>query len=125
MVFNFFKSGKNKNYKREDFPDDADGESIWRVVEDGSDLSKPMSVDFFVSVPSLEKGKDFEKVALEHGYKTSVEKDSETENFTCYCSKVFLLNYDGVLAEQEKLDALAKPHDGYIDGWGTFGNKEE
>ena len=34
-----------------DFPYDADGDALRRLVDDGSDLTKPMCVEFQVAVP--------------------------------------------------------------------------
>ncbi len=33
------------------FPDDSDGGALRRLVEDGSDLSRPMYIDFQIAVP--------------------------------------------------------------------------
>lgn len=37
-----------------DFPDDADGDALRRLVNDGSDLTKPMLIDFQIAVPTEE-----------------------------------------------------------------------
>jgi hypothetical protein len=37
-----------------DYPDDADGDALRRVAADGSDMSKPMEVDFMLSVGGAE-----------------------------------------------------------------------
>jgi regulator of ribonuclease activity B len=33
------------------YPNDSDGDALRRVVNDGSDMSKPMFIDFQVAVP--------------------------------------------------------------------------
>ena len=80
-----------------DFPNDADGDALRRVAADGSDLSRPVSIDFTVAVPDSGAGLEVAVRAGALGYQT---------------------------AAQQELDELARSHGGRADGWGTFGNRE-
>jgi hypothetical protein len=105
-----------------DFPHDADGDALRRVAEGGSDLSKPMAIDFTVAVPDESSGRAVAEAARAAGFETSVSR--ELGEWTCYCTKSMLATYEGVIQVQEELRRLAAPHGGVPDGWGTFGNVE-
>lgn len=106
------------------YPNDADGDALRRVAEDGSDMSRPMSIDFMVAVPDEPSGQAVAQRAQESGFATSVSGDEESGEWTCYCTRVMHATYEGVTAAQAQLDQLAKPSRGYCDGWGTFGNAD-
>jgi regulator of RNase E activity RraB len=103
-------------------PNDADGDAMRRVIEDGSDLNKPMDIDFMISCPSISAAEKIEAQVIQQGYKVQISQDSDDNSITCYCMKIMLLEYEKLIKIQEELDGIAKLHGGYIDGWGTFGN---
>ena len=105
-------------------PDDATGAALRRLADDGSDLSKPMAMDFFVAVPSQEAGAAVARGAKERGFEASVEQDSETGHWTCYCTITLVPEYAAVVAIEGELDALARQHRGHADGFGSFGNAD-
>lgn len=103
-------------------PNDDTGRALHNVQLDGSDLTKPMEMDFFVAVPSKEAG---EKVAIEvekHGFNVSLEQDDEFKEWTCYCSSTLIPEYNEVVRIERELDTIAKKYGGYSDGFGTYGN---
>jgi len=108
-----------------EYPNDADGDALRRVANDGADMSRPMSIDFMVAVPDEKSGHAIAERARESGFTTSLTRDEESGEWTCYCTKVMLATYEGVTEAQRQLDRLAEPSRGYCDGWGTFGNIEE
>jgi len=106
-----------------DFPNDADGDALRKVAE-RSDMSRPMRVDFAVSVPDKDSGEALAQLATERGYVTVVEFDETASRWSCYCAKVMLVAYETVLAAQRELDDLGAALGGYSDGWGTPGNHQ-
>ncbi|WP_425616273.1 ribonuclease E inhibitor RraB [Anatilimnocola sp. NA78] len=111
-----------------DFPADADGDALRRVVADGNDLSQPMQVDFPVVFDSLEATPEFVEAARSRGYDVEIgeldDEADEGEKIDVFCVKTMLLTYDAVIACQNELNELSKPYGGFCDGWGTFGNVE-
>jgi regulator of RNase E activity RraB len=106
-----------------DFPEDSDGDALRRVVRDGSDMAKPMFIDFHVAMPSQEAANRLADRARRLGYHASVFASEECRlPWTCQCSTRMLATYEGVLSVQHELAALSAPLDGFTDGWGTFGN---
>lgn len=107
-----------------DYPNDADGDALKRVADGGSDMSKPMDIDFTVAVPSEAIGRQLAVVAERCGYRPRLDQDEEDGSWSVYCTRKMLASYQGIAAAQAELDELSRPLGGYSDGWGTFGNKE-
>src|SRR5690242_4067104 len=104
-------------------PNDADGAALRRLAEDGSDMSKPMFINFHVAVPDEAAAKGLAEVAYKLGYRVSIYDSPERSlPWTCECSTRMLATYEGVLAVQDELAELSKRFGGHPDGWGTFGN---
>lgn len=102
--------------------EDATKAALERIARDGSDLDRPLKMDFFIAVPDETSGRAMAARAADLGFDTSVEQDSETGDWTCYCTKVLVATYEAVVAIEEQLDSLARDIGGYADGFGTFGN---
>jgi Regulator of ribonuclease activity B len=105
-----------------DYPNDADGDALRRVARDGSDMTRPMDVDFAVAVPDEMSGLEVAKLAQGLGYRPDVVRDDESGSWTCCCTRSMVLTYAAVIAAQAELDRVAGPVGGASDGWGTFGN---
>ncbi len=103
-------------------PNDADGDSIRRILEHGSTLDRPMLIDFAVAAPNKKAARQIAKAATKLGYNASCTPDGDGPTWTTTCSTRMMLTHHAVLAMQEEVDRLAKLLGGYIDGWGTFGN---
>ena len=106
-------------------PADADGAAIRRVAARGTDLSRPIDVDFVVDVPSRAAGERIKALAGRLGYETILEADEDEITWTCFCSQRMLLTYDALIAARSALDAVCRPHGGSVDGWGTSGQATE
>lgn len=113
------------------FPDDIDGNALKHLIEHGSDLNKPMDIDIQIAAPDEDIAIQIANVAAGLGYRTEIFFDEDIEDveeapepWTCECSKVMLVTYDGIVAAQEQLNQLAKPLTCYVDGWSTFGNAD-
>jgi hypothetical protein len=107
----------------DDFPNDADGDTLRRIANDGSDMHKPMFINFQVAVPDEAAANGLANVAYAMGYRVTIYDSPECSlPWTCECSVRMLATYDGVLAIQDELASLSKQFGGHPDGWGTFGN---
>ena len=104
------------------YPQDDNGDALRRLAEAGSDMSLPMWIDFMIAIPSGSVGNEIGAEAERLGYAFSVEQDPESKEWTCYCRREMIATYPAIVAAQSELEALARRHNGYIDGWGSFGN---
>jgi len=110
-----------------DYPDNADGDALRRVLAGGSDMAKQMEIDFAVAAPDEAAGRRIADEAGRLGYRVRLVPDADPEepdatSWSCYCSKTMVPDYEAILAVQRELDDLATPFGGWSDGWGTFGN---
>ena len=106
-----------------DYPNDSDGDALRRVVANGSDMSKPMDIDFQIAVPDEATAKRVADEASKLRYRIRVY-ESTCCPWTCECTNTMLAEYDAIIAVQAELDAMARPLGGYADGWGAFGNAQ-
>ena len=105
-----------------DFPNDADGDSLRRVAESGSDLSQPMSIDFTVKAPDERAARIIADLVSARGFDPSISDGDGKSSWSVFCSKFMLATHEGVVAAQAELNELSRPHGGACDGWLTFGN---
>jgi len=106
-----------------EYPNDADGDALRRIAGDGSDMSKPMLIDFQVAMPDQVSAEKLAKTAEELGYRSAVYESPECSlPWTTECSSRMLATYETVMAAQEELAKLSHPYGGHPDGWGSFGN---
>ena len=86
------------------FPNDSDGDALRRVLSDGSNLAKPMFIDFQVAAPDEASAVAIAAAARKLGYHVSVHCSREGGlPWTCECSTRMLATYDGVIAIQADL----------------------
>lgn len=109
-----------------DLPESADFDALRKLVEEGSDLDRPMCVNFHVAVPSKSAGDRLAEAARKLGYCARVYASRGCSlPWTCECSTRMLATPSGIAAFEAELSELALPLGGFPDGWGTFGNKPE
>jgi hypothetical protein len=109
----------------DNLPNDSDGNALQQLVSRGSDLSKPMEIDFAIDIPNREVGLAFATVAGPMGFRTDVDQDDETGDWTCYCSRTMVPSYDAMIEAQRLLEEIGRPFGAKPDGWGSFGNAPE
>lgn len=96
--------------------------ALENIAEHGSNMSVPLLMDFFVSVPDLATGQVVATRARDLGFTTEVVRDDDGDRWTCNCSKFILPNFETVWAIEQQLDALGHDVGAYSDGFGTLGN---
>jgi regulator of RNase E activity RraB len=103
-----------------DYPDDADGNALRRVAASGSNMSKPMDIDFQLAGSDEATARRVADEAAKLGYRTRVY-GSTSVPWKCQCTKSMIPTYASLLAAQAELDAIARPLGANTDGWGTYG----
>jgi Regulator of ribonuclease activity B len=106
----------------QDYPNDADGESLRGVAEAGADMSQPMSIDFSVSAPDEASARKIARLSEDHGFDPSFSDNGGKGPWSVYCTKTMLATYEGVTEAQAQLNEVAAPLNGRCEGWTTFGN---
>ena len=110
-------------------PNDETADALRRLVEYGSDLSKPLEMDFHVSAPTEQAAKEVARLVAPRGFKPSVSQDEFPEEgerrWTCTCTTRLVPSYETVSRIERELDVLARPCGAFIDGFGSFGNADD
>lgn len=107
------------------FPNNSDGDALRLVLESGSDLSRPMTVDFHVAAPTESIAQAVAAACNKLSYRASASLDQGHTTWTTTCTTRMVLNYDSVIAMQAELHAIVTPLGAKPDGWGTFGNGQK
>lgn len=100
----------------------ATRDALERLRSDGSDMTAPLEMEFFVAVPSKQAGDRVAEEILGLGFECSLEQDFDGGEWTCICLKKIVPVLETVLRIEEELDAIGRRHGGYGDGFGSFGN---
>lgn len=108
----------------QNIPDDDTGQAIKRWARDGSDLSRPMKIDFFVKVPDEAAGSRLSSDLALADFSISIEKDDESGRWTCYCAKTMIPDYQSIIDVEALLATVANRHGAQCDGFGSYGNAE-
>jgi hypothetical protein len=108
-----------------DLPNDSDGDALRRLVATGSDLTKEMEIDFAVDVPDRETGLEFAAAAGRIGFRTELDRDDDSGEWTCYCSRTMIPTYEAIIGAERILRQLGSRYNAKPDGWGTFGNASQ
>jgi len=107
-----------------EYPDDADGDTLRSVAENGADMNLPMLIEFTIAVPTEEAARSLaERVAL-MGYSPSIFVDDDGD-VSIYCGRTMVATYEGVVEAQAELNQLCEPYGAECDGWITAGNKQD
>ncbi|MBX3389852.1 MAG: ribonuclease E inhibitor RraB [Phycisphaeraceae bacterium] len=106
-------------------PSDSDGDALRRLWQSGSDLTRPMTIDFAMSVPNEQAGAAFAAAATRLGYQADLDKDEPSGEWICYCSRRMVPSHTAILDAQRELNIAGRPFGAEADGWGSFGNAGE
>ena len=106
-----------------DFPEDTDGDVLRSIEEHGSDMDKPMFIEFTIVVPNNDKAKAMAELIAPLGYAPEIYFDEKSETWSLYCGKSMLATHDNVVEAQAELNEVVAPHGGNCDGWVTGGNR--
>lgn len=106
----------------DNYPNDSDGGALKSVASHGSDMSKPIFIDFQILFASEAGAQLMSDMAYDLGYHTKVYKNEVASGWTCECSTRMVASYEAVIAIQAELAELGAECGGTCDGWGTFGN---
>jgi hypothetical protein len=128
------------------FPDDDDGAVLESLHEAGVDLSKPLEIDFQLAVLDEASGQKIADAIRAAGYPADLVYDDggvedgvadvgdqahededqdeddgcDEPSWTIYVIMEIVPDYQRVVDIQAKLDELAKPFGGEVDGWGAM-----
>jgi len=107
---------------RGDFPKDDDGEVLFNLASKGIDLSKKRYLDFYCYVENNMVASELVDDLATYGYVSRIfidEGGDLSRKFSVYARIFMRPDYEIIIAEQKRLDAILKFYGTYCDGWGT------
>jgi hypothetical protein len=101
------------------YPDDDDGDALRLVASGGADMSRPMTIEFTIAIPSIDSARPLAERIAAMGYVPHLFVDDEDGSVSLYCARSMLATYEGVVAAQSELNVLCEPVGANCDGWIT------
>lgn len=101
------------------FPDDANGDRLWRIFQINQDQLQEVEVEFSTILPTQELALEFGQFLLEKNQKLSFCQYHGDENnpweITAY--PTMDLTYENVANYQALLEGNVQTYKGHYDGW--------
>ncbi|MBY6187719.1 ribonuclease E inhibitor RraB [Marinobacter hydrocarbonoclasticus] len=109
------------------FPNDANGELLTLMQEEGIDLTQSYMLDFYVIFGSEKQGQlAADAVAAAYpGAGLFLNLSEETGQWELRLQQEMVPEYHAIGAIEGKLAELSKPFKGKTDGWGMLEPEEE
>lgn len=107
---------------RADFPNDDDGEVLFRLALNGEDLSCKREIEFYCYAKDEATAQEIAADLESYGYRSSVfvNRDETPEETVSVYSKITMLpTYDLIILEQKRLNLILRPYEAECDGWMT------
>lgn len=108
-----------------DYPEDADGDALRSIAASGSDMSRPMLIDFAIDASSKSIAQACLAALEDAGFQATLYQDDEEQRWSVYCPIRMIAEYDAIVRTQKILGELVADLGGTPDGWGTFGNAQD
>lgn len=106
----------------DDYPDDEDGKALRNIALGGSDMSRPMMIDFAIDASSKSIAQACLAAIEEADFDGHLYQDEDDQRWAVYIAIPMIADYEGITRTQKILGELVAEHGGTPDGWGTFGN---
>lgn len=105
-----------------DFPTDDNGQILAEMHQEGVDLSKIHTLDFFILFETQGDADKFAKVISEDDLApaTKQQKCADTGVFEVLVSIEMVPDHQLIIDMENYLEAVANPLNGYGDGWGIL-----
>lgn len=113
----------SRNYDQ--FPDDENGDVLWRMAQDDDNLEKKREIDFSVIFPSEEAALKFAVHLLRNEQKvtfSAYERNDEMP-WQVHAHAIMQPTHESISTYEQLLAKDAKAFGGRNDGWGCFAQK--
>ncbi len=107
------------------FPDDATGDALWQMQENGDDLSKPREIEFTVIFTTEEDALKFGENLLINRQKILLADNEQSEEYPFELIVYVYMDasYDEISGHEDLLESHASKYNGNSDGWGCIEQK--
>ncbi len=107
------------------YPDDENGNVLWKMLQGGDNLDVPREVDFAVIFPDEQAAMDFAVRLLRYGQKVSFGRYERVEGFPwqVQAHPIMVPSHEHVSGYERQLGKDAAALGGRNDGWGCYGRE--
>ncbi len=107
------------------FPDNATGDALWRMQENGDHLSKPREIEFTVVFATEDDALKYGENLLINRQKILLADNEEDDEypFELVVYVYMEASYDEISGYEDLLESHAAKFNGYNDGWGCLEQK--
>jgi len=112
---------------REAFPNDDDGEVLYRLAAKGIDLNVKRQIDFSCDARDEIVAQRIVDDLASYGYQSHVfvdDGEGRSGSVSVYSAITMLPTYDLIVLEQRRLNLILKEHGTFCDGWMTESTPE-
>jgi regulator of ribonuclease activity B len=108
------------NRDPENFPDNVTGDALWKMHENGDDLSKPREIEFTVIFSTEDDALKFGENLLINRQKILLSDNEQSDKypFELVVYVYMEATYEEISAYEDLLQLHATPFNGQNDGWG-------
>jgi hypothetical protein len=112
-----------RDYAR--YPDDENGDVLWKMLQGGDNLDIPREVDFAVIFPDEQAAMDFAMRLLRYGQKVSFGRYEGVAGFPwqVQAHPIMVPSHEHVSGYERQLGKDAAALGGRNDGWGCYGRE--
>ncbi len=110
----------NRDFEK--FPDDINGDALWKMQQSGDDLSKPREIEFTVVFSTEAEALKFGETLLLNRQKILLADNEENKEypFEIIVYVYMEATYDEISGYEELLESHAIKFNGRGDGWGCL-----
>ena len=110
----------NRDYSK--FPDDDNGDSLWRMAEEGDALVEERDIEFTVIFETEDEALKFGEYLLFNRQQALLCDDDESEDypFQIVTTVSMVPSYSAIVEHEQLLAKYANPLNGHNDGWGCY-----
>jgi len=107
------------------YPDDENGNVLWKMKQGGDNLDIPREVDFAVVFADEPSALEFAMRLLRYGQKVSFGRYEGAEGFAfqVQAHPIMVASYEHVSGYERQLGKDAAALGGRNDGWGCYGRE--
>jgi regulator of ribonuclease activity B len=113
------------NRDPEKFPDDVNGDTLWKMQEDGDDLSIAREIEFTVIFPTEDNALEFGEALLINRQKILLCDNEQNDEYPFEIVVYVYMEptYEEISGYEDLLELHAIQYNGYNDGWGCLEQK--
>ncbi len=104
------------------FPNDENGDALYKMAMEGDNLASPREIDFFVLFPTEQQALSFGETLLFNRQKVSLADNHENPHYPFEIRVHVHMEptHDKIDDYEKLLEEYAQEQEGFVEGWGCY-----